>query len=265
LPLYLNSPWWDPKLIPIFLDRCPHLGLVGIDGVSTPWEPNILSRSQVGRNLPFAAECPSEDATTRFNLDVLPYYTVVGRQGIGNLLYEAHPPNTVIDDATTRTRYQSAMTPLKHAMAPIANSRGTEAFAGWYAVRTFSDGLKVDSSGSFVPPPHGKIVHEEHFFVREGKKTHIAAQSRFELNLGSTVMEIAESPAGVVVKESGGGLIIATPTGQISVRGGMGFKAMAGRFVGNRWVPESEVTMLRKNDGSHLVIPRPAVIRISTH
>jgi hypothetical protein len=264
LPLYLNSPWWNPELIPIFLDRCPNLGLVGIDGIQTPWEPNMLSKSQLGRNLPFAAENPSEDATTRFNLDVLPYYTVVGRQGIGNLLYEAHPPNTVVDDPTVRSRYQGAMIPLKHAMAPIAGSRGTEAFGGWYALRAFSEGLKVDSSGNFMPPPKGTIVHEERFFVREGKNTRIAERSPFELKIGSLTLEIAESPAGVAVAEPGGGLIIATPAGRIGVRGGRNLRATAGRFVGIRWRPEAELPVLYKNDGAHWVIPRPAVIRITT-
>ena len=120
LPLYVNSPWWPPYVIPIFLDRCPNLGLVGIDGVFAPNEPNCFSRSQLGRNIPFAAENPTENSKTRFNLDVLPYYSLIGQQGIGNLLWECGPPHTVVEDPQARQRYGAALYPIRSAQAPIA-------------------------------------------------------------------------------------------------------------------------------------------------
>ena len=33
LPIYVNSPWWAPYIIDIFLRTCPNLDFVGIDGV----------------------------------------------------------------------------------------------------------------------------------------------------------------------------------------------------------------------------------------
>ena len=200
---------------------------------------------------------------TRFNLDVLPYYQVVGRQGIGSLLYEAHPPWTVVDDPAARARYQGGMTPLKLAACPIAIGRGTETFGGWYALREFCDGLKVDSAGNFLPSSNGKTVHLERFFIREGKKTHVVEQSPFSLMVGRFVLEVAASPAGVVVAEPGGSLIIASPAAQIGIRGAKNLRAESGRFSGNQWTPEAEVPIVRNNDVLRLAIVRPTVIRIS--
>jgi hypothetical protein len=262
LPLYLNSPWWNPDVIPIFLDRCPHLSLIGIDGILSPVEPNILSLSQRSRNIPFAAENPTEHAATRFNLDVLPYYTLLGQQGIGNLLWECGPPHTVVDDPVCRARYRDALTPLKRAMRPIANTRGTDSFGGWYALRTFSSDLKADKSGNYLAPPNGKIVQQERFFIREGASSRIAEGNSFQLKIGSATLQVAESSAGIVFLEPNQGLVLATSAGRITLQGGKALRAETGQYVNDQWVPDADIPLLRANNQVILTIPKPAVIRI---
>lgn len=174
LPVYVNSPWWPPHVIPLFLDRCPNLALVGVDGVFAPNEPNMLSRSQVGRNIPFAAENPTEEPKTRINLDVLPYYSLIGQQGIGNLLWECGSPHTVVEDANARQRYETALYPIRWAQAPIAKARGTENLAGWYAIRDIAAEVTTDVFGNFIPlKTNGPVVAQHRFFVREGTQWRI--------------------------------------------------------------------------------------------
>ena len=199
LPLYVNSPWWPPNVIPIFLDRCPNLALVGIDGVFAPNEPNMLSRSQLGRNIPFAAENPTENPKTRINLDVLPYYTLVGQQGIGNLLWECGPPHTVVEDSQARERYGSALFPIRWAQAPIARARGTENLLGWYAVRDIATDVTTDVFGNFVPAKKdATIVQKNRLFVREGTHSRTVEGDRFVATLGGLRIDVCDSAAGIV-------------------------------------------------------------------
>ena len=95
IPLYVNSPGWPDWAVPMFLDTCPNLDLVGCDCITSPAEPNMVSRYEQGRNIPFAAECATPNPRCRVNLDVLPYYTIIGRMGIGNLLWEVGPPRSI--------------------------------------------------------------------------------------------------------------------------------------------------------------------------
>jgi hypothetical protein len=221
LPLYLNSPWWPPRVVGLFLERCPEIGLVGIDGVLTPNEPNMLSLSQVGRNLPFAAENPTENGEVRLNLDVLPYYTVLGRMGLGNLLWECGPPSTVVDDADARGRYGAALYPLKQAMVPLAQARGTERLAGWYALRAVAGGCSRDVFGNLMAPAGApQVVVKETFFVREGTATRIAESSPFTLALAGLSFEIADSPAGFVIAKGRRQLLLGTARGDLRIAGG---------------------------------------------
>jgi hypothetical protein len=263
LPLYLNSPQWPPDVIPIFLDRCPRLNLVGIDVVESPVEPNMLSSSQRSRNIPFAAENPTESPSTRLNLDVLPYYTLLGQQGIGNLLWECGPPYTVVDDPVCRARYHDALTPLKHAMQPIANHRGTNSFGGWYALRTLSSDLKTDKSKNYVVPSSGKIIQQERFFVREGTSSRIVEGNSFYMKIGSMAIQVTESPAGIAFVEPNQVLVLATSAGQITLQGREGLHAEMGQYVKDQWVPNAALPVLRKGNHLILAIPKPAVIRIT--
>lgn len=264
IPLYVNSPWWQPRVIPIFLDRCPNLAFVGIDGILSPREPNWLSRSQLSRNLPFAAENPTENPEVRSNLDVLPYYTVIGNQGIGNLLWECHEPFTVVDDPVARRRYREALYPLKHAQAPIAQARGTDRLFGWFAQRHFRSDLTTDIFGNFVPTKaEDKVVQSDEWFVRQGASSRMESQGRFSGRLGDLTITVDGSQAGIVVQPKAGELILAVPAGRIEIEGLKEAKAEKGRFVGEAWRGEHPITFPTENGKAVFGIATPTVIRVT--
>jgi hypothetical protein len=264
LPLYINSPWWPPRVIPFFLERCPNLALVGIDGIMAPQEPNILSQSQVGRNIPFAAENPTESAATRLNLDVLPYYTAVGRPGIGNLLWECHPPNTVVEDPTARRRYGDALYPLKHALEPICLARGTERLLGWYELRNIRSGLATDAFGNYVPSkPDESPVESSRMFVREGATTRTETQSRFSGRVGPLAVEVSGSHAGVAALTGPHILVLALPSGHVTVHGIREVHAEVGRFDGMNWNPDGPAPITPQSDAVVVETARPVVIRLT--
>jgi len=143
IPLYVNSPGWPDWAVPMFLDTCPNLDLVGCDGITGPAEPTMVSRYVQGRNIPFAAENATPNPRCRVNFDVLPYYTIIGRLGIGNLLWETPLPGAISSNPSLRTRYGDAMYPIKNAQWAIAQARGTENVVGWYIIREFAADTKL--------------------------------------------------------------------------------------------------------------------------
>lgn len=263
LPLYLNSPWWPPEVIPIFLERCPNLALVGIDGVFAPNEPNMLSRSQGGRNIPFASENPTENPKTRLNLDVLPYYSLVGQMGIGNLLWECGPPHTVVEDAAARQRYGDALYPIRWAQEPIARARGTEHFVGWYAIRDIAADVTTDVFGNFVPvKPTGRTVEKDRLFLRDGRQSRILEADRFATRLGDVQLRISDAPTGIVVRRSPTELVMALPRGKVELQGPRPLQATEGRFDRDRWQPGSAPPRRSRGGTLSFELARPEVIRI---
>jgi hypothetical protein len=260
VPMYVNSPWWPPYIVPIFLEAAPHLSLVGVDGIFDPGEPNVLSRSQLGRNIPFAAENPTEHPDTRFNLDVLPYYTLVGREGIGNLLWECGPPHTVVDDPLAAARYGDALYPLRHAMAPIAEARGSEHLAAWYAVRRFAPRRK-NASGNFIEPAGGRSLEREQFFLRQGRQTRLVEPNALAVSLGRWHFAIHESPAGIVLEPKPDELVLAIPKGRIVVTGGRIAQIEEGRFVAADWHADRSWKAAGPAGQTVLNFDRPKVIR----
>lgn len=263
LPLYLNSPWWPTRVVPIFLDRCPNLTLVGMDGVLTPREPNELSRSQLGRNIPFAAENPTENSEVRLNLDVLPYYTILGRQGLGNLLWECGPPHTVVEDSEARRRYGAALLPLKSALVPIANARGTSRLLGWYALRDVRPGLTTDIFGNFVAAKDTSPAQRERRYVREGVSERIVDETEFEAQIDGLKVRISDSAAGVVVRTGTTELVLAIPHGRVWIEGVRGVRAERGRFDGAAWKAEGSVPMAQEGNGVAVEITAPGVVRLT--
>ena len=161
----------------------------------------MLSRSQLGRNIPFAAENPTENPKTRINLDVLPYYSLIGQQGIGNLLWECGPPHTVVEDAKARHRYGAALYPIKWAQVPIAKARGTENLVGWYAIRDIASDVTTDAFGNFIPAKtNGLVVAKDRFFVREGKQGRIEEATKFTMALDPVRIEVSQATAGIVAR-----------------------------------------------------------------
>ncbi len=263
LPLYVNSPWWPPSVIPIFLNKCPNLSLVGVDGVFSPNEPNMLSRSQIGRNIPFAAENPTENPTTRFNLDVLPYYSLVGQQGIGNLLWECSPPHTVVGDPEARKRYGNALYPLHSAQVPIAKARGTENLVGWYLLREVAANLTTDIFGNFIPAKEsGRTLVKDHLFVREGLQSRIVETNRFTVTLGDLRLSISDSAAGVIVRTGPNAAILAIPKGRITAEAPRPIHISEGRFERDSWLLERERIVETVGKVSIIHVREPAVLRL---
>jgi len=240
VPIYLNDPWWPEMAVPIFLDTCPNIAMIGMDGVFDPQEPNQLSRAQIGRNLAFAAENPTEQPKTRFNLDVLPYYTLIGHLGIGNLLWECGPPHTVIDDPDAARRYGAALYPIKHAQSVIAYARGTDRLGGWYALRDF-DGQRPTQ-----------------MFVREGTRTRIAEGASVSLSVQDLTIDVENSLAGIVAIRPEGDVVIATSAARLRISGRSFKSASTGKFVGGSWLKDAPVDF--SADGAVLDLPGPVVV-----
>jgi hypothetical protein len=247
LPLYVNSPWWPPHIIPIFLDHCPNLAMVGIDGVFAPNEPSIFSDSQIGRNAPFAAENPTENPKARLNLDVLPYYSLIGQQGVGNLLWECGPPHTVVDDSQARQRYGSALFPIRWAQLPIAKGRGTENLIGWYLIRDITAGMTTGASGNFALTNNDATAEQKnHLFVREGMRSRTMDGNRFTATLGDLRIEVCDSTAGIITRITSTEVVLAIPNGHVVVEGPRPIQAAEGRFERDLWLSKCAFSTRRE-------------------
>jgi hypothetical protein len=264
IPLYINSPSWEPNIISIFLENAPALDLIGVDGIAHPREPNWLSRSQVSRNIPLAAEIWTHSPMTRYNLDCLPYYTVHGQQGIGNLLWECQAPYTVVDDPVTTRKLSRALYPLKNALLPILFARGTDRFRGWYVLREFSKSVAKDQHGNLYPVPgSGKttVVELVRTFVREGMQYHIEDGDHFFFSLGGVDWEVSDSFAGVIVQLGTGDYVLAIPEGKVCIRRKGSFKAEEGYFEKDQWQATGTCPVMQQNDRVIMRITEPKVIR----
>lgn len=263
LPLYVNSPWWNPRVIPIFLDTCSNLAVVGIDGITDPCEPNMLSRSQVSRNILFAAENPTEEPKTRMNLDILPYYTLIGQMGIGNLLWECSSPRTVVEDSSRRQRYANALYPIRWAQSPIANARGTENLFGWFAQREVSTNLSTDIHGNFVSTNvNNPIVTKERFFVREGTRSHMEEIQPFDVTLAGLHVTIKSGSAGILIKTAANELLLALPAGELSISGTQIIECTEGHFEDEHWIPEHAFPARRDGKAFIIATQTPKVIQL---
>jgi len=248
LPLYLNSPGIPPDQIRTYLDKCPSIAIVGIDGVIDPREPNEMSAGQVGRNIPFAAEVPTEHAQTKFYIDVIPYYLVIGLLGAGHLLWDALPPDRVADNEDVSLRYERALYPLKHAQSLIARHRGTPRLAGWYALRD----------------PESESVRS--VFVREGAMTRLESLSNrayiHDVQIDGKVLTVRASQAGVAVAPSEGVLVVATPFALLDLKGTRVASVENGRYVGDTWHPIGPHPFEASPNGSRINVSEPSVLRI---
>ncbi len=252
IPLYVNSPGWPDWAVPMFLDGCPNLDLVGCDGITGPAEPTMVSRYQQGRNIPFAAENATPNPRCRLNLDVLPYYTIIGRLGIGNLLWEVGPPASICLDPVLTKRYADAMYPIKNAQWAIAQARGTEGLIGWYVIRQFVDDPKLSNP----------TVVGEKMFVREGQKTSINDSKTVTAAIGSHKIIVKDSVAGIIVSPTPNTLMIATAQADVMISGPAIKSAEEGVYVGSRWKPTSKLDIPRGGDAYQLHIEQPKVIRL---
>lgn len=251
IPLYVNSPGWPDWAVPMFLDACPNLDMVGCDCITSPAEPNMVSRYHQGRNLPFVAECATPNPRCRLNLDVLPYYTIIGRLGIGNLLWEAGP--IIMGDPVLRKRYADAMYPIKNAQWAIAQTRGTDNVIGWYIIRQFVDDPKLSNPA----------VVGEKMFVREGRKTRTDDSKVFTTTIGSHKIIVRDSVAGIIASPTRNTLVIATAKADLTISGPAIKSAEEGIYVGDLWKRTSKLDIRRTGDAYELHIEQPKVIRLT--
>jgi hypothetical protein len=267
LPTYINCYGWPTEASRIFLDTCPNLTIIGLDGVSSPVEKFDQKFAWVltGRNVPFAAECPTEVAATRYNLDIIPYYILLGHQGIGNLLWESGDPNHVIGDLEASKKYGDALYPLKNAMVPIAQARGTKSFIGWYAVRKFADGLKKDAHGNFLPPESGNpIVTDTHFAIREGNRIGESPDTTFTLHCGELTIRAGSTAAGILIAQSKNKIILATASGKFYCSGASDIKAESGRFEGEAWVDAKPFPVVHQGKDFFINVETPVVLQLTS-
>jgi len=245
LPLYLNSPWYSKETTKTFLDRCPHIAVVGMDGVFDPHEPNMLSNNLVGRNLPFASECPTENPKTRFYLDTLPYYMVLGDMGLGQLLWEAPAPHTVVDDPNASERYGRALYPIKNANELIAQFRGSANLAGWYVLKDYETSAVTE------------VV------VREGVELRTVNPGPLELKVGRFSITVMSGDAGIAIAPDDHTLVIATPGGKVVVNGATIAKTENGVYTGTRWKANSDFHITSGDPGTTVGITEPSVVKMT--
>jgi len=261
IPLYVNSPWWPNWVAELFLETCPSIDLVGMDGVFTPNEPNQLSTVQLGRNIPFASECPTENAETQRNLGVLPFYVLLRRLGIGNLLWDAGA-STMVENIDARRRYGAALYPIKHAMGPIAAARGTDRLIGWYAqVHRATSVPEVDVFGEKTG---GTLPGEpaiDQLFLREGPTTRLVEGAGFTCRLAGLNVDVSASMAGVLIAVPDIGVVVATSGANLVIEG-LGTLAVGetGRFEGNIWKSEGRLPIRQEEGRALMSIPGPNVV-----
>lgn len=253
IPLYVNSPGWPDWAVPMFLDNCPNLDLVGCDCQTSPAEPNMISRYAQGRNITFAAECATPNPRCRVNLDVLPYYTVIGRMGIGTLLWECGMPLTVSRDPVWSKRYADAMYPIKNAQWAIAKARGTENVVGWYLIRDFeADEKRQDPT-----------VIGAKMFVREGRQTRTVNGITFTASLGPHRITVGGSTAGIIASPQPNVLVIATAKADLIISGLPIKTAEEGAYAGDKWQPAGKLDLVREEDAYKLSITQRKVIKLT--
>lgn len=264
IPLYVNSPWWEPFVPPIFLDTCPNIDFVGIDGVFTPFEPNWLSICQDGRNIAFAAETPTESPYTKPNLSVIPYYVIIKQNGIGDLLWECFEPNTVMYDEEASPRYKDALYPIKNAMSPIVRSRGTESFNGWYKI---SENIEItqemDIFGNTTALKKPKYVSRSGFLIRQGNDIIDAQDKELEITSNGRVFKLcSETEAGFIIALNDNEYVVATSKAKISVDCKVA-KVETGVYNGDAWEKQGDYEFVAASEASTIEITKPAVIKVT--
>lgn len=216
LPLYVNSPWWRPYIIEIFLETCPDIDFVGIDGISDPNEPNQLTVGQVSRNIPFAAECPTEAPTTKPFLTALPYYTLLKVHSFGMFLWEAPEPNTLVYDDEALLRFSNALYPIKNAIVPLIETRGSDRLLVWYSQSIEATvNYRIDILGNLVELDESQSLENQGTRVVRGADVRIVKDGEFVLPFLDTRLKIRGSQAGFIIVESEGGFVLGTPGAEI--------------------------------------------------
>ncbi|MDE2824134.1 MAG: beta-galactosidase [Chloroflexota bacterium] len=245
LPIYVNSPWWAPYIIDIFLRVCPNLDFVGIDGVYSVVEPNQLTVGQRGRNLPFAAESPTEAPSTKPYLPMLPYYTALKMNGLGNLLWEAPDPDTVVNDRAAFVRFKRALYPIKNAMIPLVEARNRKRLTVWYSQSANVEmKMEIDIFGNRIDLQNPVSYSGKGTVLIEGRTVRTVRDGPFDLRVGEVKLNVAGSQAGFVIPFKDG-LIVGTGGASIGIEGIRSVVVDVGRFEGRRWVSEGRLSLER--------------------
>ncbi len=243
LPIYVNSPWWAPYIIDIFLQTCPNLDFVGIDGVYSVVEPNQLTVGRRGRNIAFAAESPTEAIPTKHYLPMLPYYTVLKMNGLGNLLWEAPDPHTVVNDSAAFVRFKRALYPIKNAMIPLIEARNRKRLIAWYSQSANMEvEMEIDIFGNRVELEKPVSYSGKGTVLMERSTVRTLSDGPFDVTVGGVKLNIADSQAGFVIPAEEG-LIVGTDEASIGIEGSGSVAVEAGRFEGRRWVSEGRFSL----------------------
>ena len=244
LPLYINSPWWAPYIISIFLDKCSNLDFVGIDGISSTVEPNQLSVGQRDKNIPFAAESPTEAGSTKRYLTTLPYYTVLKMRGFGDLLWEAPEPNTVVYDEAAFERFRKALYPIKNALIPLIEARNSDKLICWYSQSIDMDmNHRIDIFGNLIELDEPVSYKNMGTVLIEDSFSKTIDDGPFDISFGSVKMNISDSKAGFILKEGNDELIIGTPGAVIRFDDKPSSTVESGHFDKRRWITEKNISI----------------------
>ena len=207
-----------------------------------------MAAGQVGRNIPFAADVPTQRPLSRFYIDVLPYYMAIGLLGAGHLLWDCLPPDRASQDADMSRRYEQALYPLKHTGSLIGLHRGTPRLSGWYALRD----------------PESEAVRS--VFVREGAMTRLEGLSNrayvHDVQIDGRVLSVRASQAGIAIAPSERVLVIATPRAFIEMKGTRVASVENGRYVGDAWRPIGPYPFEAQGDRVKIDVREPSVLRL---
>ena len=248
LPLYVNSPWWAPYIIEMFLEICPDIDFVGIDGISDPNEPNQLSVGQLSRNITFAAESPTEAPTTKPYLAALPYYAIFKMNGLGMLLWEAPEPHTVVYDDEAALRFTKALYPIKNALVPVLEARGSDRLIVWYSQSIESEvNYRIDILGNIIELDQPRSLRNRGNVLIQGRDVKIVEDGDFTIAFSLISLKISASQAGFFLVDERGDYLVGTPGAEIEFLFNAPRIMESGIYNSRSWEKEAEALIQGKN------------------
>ena len=175
--------------------------------------------------------------------------------GLGNLLWEAPEPDTVVYDKGAFVRFQRALYPIKHAMIPLIEARNSNRLIVWYSqsakvemeteIDIFGNLVDLETPVSYTGKGTVLIERDTVRAVRDGP---------FGVRVGEVKLDVADSQAGFVIQVSEG-LIVGTGGASIGIEGRGSVAVDVGRFERRQWVSEGRLSL----EGGRLHVARGLV------
>ena len=189
---------------------------------------------------------------------MLPYYTALKMNGLGNLLWEAPDPDTVVNDRAAFVRFQRALYPIRNAMIPLVEARNRKRLTVWYSQSANVEmEMEIDIFGNRMDLQDPVSYSEKGTVLIEGGTVRTVRDGPFDLRVGEVRLNVAGSQAGFVIpcKE---GLVVGTGGASIGIEGSRSVAVETGRFEGRRWVSEGRLSLERGR-----LRVAPGLVRIS--